>query len=188
MLKSCFRACGGYATACRSLSNAANVNEGGRQISPKHSAGLDSGKAGMEQTAETAAIGQEVKAPVGEGGKASARPEAWQDVVENGDLKFVWEGGPGQAGDEDIKTGVVWPKGAEVELLSGGGLEMMTWVTLPEGLNELVVEFQAEVLGLMRHGIQDGGGEGTGAGAEFHHAFCPPNLCDFNHARAQSRG
>jgi hypothetical protein len=142
----------------------------------------------VEELAEAATAGKVVEAPVGEGGEASAGAEAGEDVIENGDLEAVREGGPGKARDDDVEGGVVWPEGGEVELLGGGGFEVVAGMAGAEGLDEIVVEFEAEVLGVVRHGIEDGSGEGTGSRAEFDDALSAPDFGDFGHAGAQSGG
>lgn len=140
----------------------------------------------MKEVAKAAALRQEVKTPVSKGGKAATGAQACQHIIENGGLQAVWKGGPGEARDDHVKSGVVWPEGAEVKLLSGGGLEVMAGVALAQGLDKIVIELQTEVLGLMGQGIQDGGGKSTRAGPEFDHALSPPNLGHFGHALAQS--
>jgi hypothetical protein len=103
-------------------------------------------------------------------------------------LQAIGEGGPGQAGDDDIEGGVVRPEGGEVELLGGGVFEVVAGVAGAEVLDEMVVEFEAEVLGVVGEGVEDGSGEGASAGAEFDDALGAPDFGDFSHASAQSRG
>jgi len=142
----------------------------------------------VEEVAEAAAAGEMVEAPVGEGGETSAGAEAGEDVVEDVSLQAIGEGGPGQAGDDDIEGGVVRPEGGEVELLSGGVFEVVAGVAGAEVLDEMVVEFEAEVLGVVGEGVEDGSGEGAGAGAEFDDALGTPDFSHLGHASAQSGG
>ena len=50
----------------------------------------------------------------------------------------------------------------------------------------MIVEFEAEVLGVVGEGVEDGGGEGAGARAEFDDALGAPDFSHFGHASAQS--